>query len=72
LGVNKKLREGRDYLSKQISELCTAYRKEIMGAAASTSQLTLCRELCLLPLLLLGILKSVSTKGRLYKEEGGN
>ncbi|KAI8875208.1 hypothetical protein K501DRAFT_203111, partial [Backusella circina FSU 941] len=58
LGVNKKLRDGRDYLSKQISELCTAYRKEIMGAAASASQLTLCRELCLLPLLLLGVLKS--------------
>ncbi|KAG0748860.1 hypothetical protein G6F57_003034 [Rhizopus arrhizus] len=57
-GANGKLRDARDYLSKQTIEICTAYGKEVLGLQTAPSHLTLCRELSLLPLFVLGLLKS--------------
>lgn len=53
-----KLRDGRDYLSKQIVEICGAYGKEVMGVSSVNATLTVCRPLSLLPLLVLGVLKT--------------
>ncbi|CAO3702563.1 unnamed protein product [Rhizopus stolonifer] len=57
-GANGKLRDARDYLAKQTTEICTVYGKEVLGIQTPQSQLTLCRELSLFPLLVLGLLKS--------------
>ncbi|KAI9263739.1 hypothetical protein BY458DRAFT_477111 [Sporodiniella umbellata] len=57
-GANGKLRDARDHLTKQTIDLCTTYGKEVLGIQTPQSQLTLCRELSLLPLLVLGLLKS--------------
>lgn len=37
-----------------------AYTKEVLGVQGAPSHLTLCRQLSLFPLLVLGLLKSVS------------
>lgn len=64
VGIDKaatsKLREGRDLLSNSVAEICSAYGKEVTGSSAGASQLAMCRELCLLPLLSLSLLKLVS------------
>lgn len=57
-GANSKLRDGRDYLSKQTVDICGAYGKEVMGISSANAQLSVCRPMSLLPLLILGILKS--------------
>lgn len=66
LGIDKaataKLRDGRDLLWKSTADICAAYGKEVAGSSSGANQLTVCRELCLLPLLILSLLKTVSTK----------
>lgn len=57
-GVKGKLRDGRDHLSKQTIDICAAYGKEVMGISSTNAQLSICRPMSLLPLLVLGILKS--------------
>ncbi|CAO3606653.1 unnamed protein product [Mucor hiemalis] len=57
-GANGKLRDGRDYLSKQVIDICSGYGKEVIGVSSANAQLTICRELNLLPLLILGVLKT--------------
>lgn len=57
-GANGKLRDGRDHLSKGVTDICSGYGREVLGMNTSNAQLTICRELDLLPLLVLGILKS--------------
>lgn len=58
-GATSKLRDGRDHLSKQVIDICSAYSKEVIGMnSAANTQLTVCKELNLLPLLVLGSLKS--------------
>ncbi|KAI7898044.1 Sec23/Sec24 trunk domain-containing protein [Cokeromyces recurvatus] len=57
-GANSKLRDARDYLSKSTIDIFVAYSKEVMGISSANAQLTVCRPLSLLPLLILGILKS--------------
>lgn len=52
------MRDGRDHLSKQVVDICSAYGKEVIGVSSANAQLTVCRELNLLPLLILGVLKS--------------
>ncbi|KAI8337515.1 Sec23/Sec24 trunk domain-containing protein [Chlamydoabsidia padenii] len=60
-GIDKaaasKLRDGRDLLSKSVVDICAAYGKEVMGSSTGANQLTMSRELCLLPLLTLSLLK---------------
>ncbi|KAI8371496.1 uncharacterized protein BYT42DRAFT_501415 [Radiomyces spectabilis] len=54
-----KLRDAREYLTRSVIDICSGYGKEIMGSGASgAARLTMCRELSLLPLLVLGILKT--------------
>ncbi|KAI8645454.1 hypothetical protein BD408DRAFT_382396 [Parasitella parasitica] len=57
-GANGKLRDGRDHLSKQAIDVCAAYGKEVLGISSANAQLSVCRPMSLLPLLILGILKS--------------
>ncbi|KAG1169685.1 hypothetical protein G6F70_008210 [Rhizopus microsporus] len=57
-GANGKLRDARDHLSKQTIDICIAYTKEVLGIQGAPSHLTLCRQLSLFPLLVLGLLKS--------------
>ncbi|KAG2202742.1 hypothetical protein INT47_004766 [Mucor saturninus] len=57
-GANSKLRDGRDHLSKGVTDICAGYGSEVLGLSSSNAQLTICRELDLLPLLVLGILKT--------------
>ncbi|KAI9481440.1 MAG: hypothetical protein EXX96DRAFT_566720 [Benjaminiella poitrasii] len=57
-GANGKLRDGRDYLSKSTVDIFGAYGKEVMGISSANAQLTVCRPLSLLPLLVLGLLKT--------------
>lgn len=57
-GANGKLRDGREYLSKQVVDVCSGYAKEVIGVSSANSQLTVCRELNVLPLLILGVLKT--------------
>ncbi|GAA5801836.1 hypothetical protein HPULCUR_007291 [Helicostylum pulchrum] len=57
-GVNGKLRDGREHLSKGVTDIFVAYGSEVMGVSSSNAQLTVCRELDLLALLGLSILKS--------------
>lgn len=58
-GANSKLRDGRDHLSKGVTDICASYGTEVLGLTnSSNAQLTMGRELALLPLLILGILKT--------------
>ncbi|KAF1807090.1 hypothetical protein V8B55DRAFT_1462229 [Mucor lusitanicus] len=57
-GANGKLRDGRDHLSKQAVDICGAYGKEVLGISSANAQLSVCRPMSLLPLLVLGVLKS--------------
>ncbi|KAI8084946.1 uncharacterized protein BX664DRAFT_338161 [Halteromyces radiatus] len=61
-GIDKaatnKLREGRELLWKSAADICGAYGKEVMGSSAGASQLMMCREISLLPLLILSLLKT--------------
>lgn len=57
-GANGKLRDGREHLSKGVTDIFAAYGSEVMGVSSSNAQLTVCRELDLLALLSLSILKS--------------
>ncbi|CEP08649.1 hypothetical protein [Parasitella parasitica] len=57
-GASSKLRDGRDHLSKHVIDVCAAYGKEVMGISSANAQLSVCRPMGLLPLLILGILKS--------------
>lgn len=56
-GATGKLREGRDHLAKQTVDIFTAYGKEVTGAS-TIAQLSICKPLALLPLLILGVLKT--------------
>ncbi|CAO3624413.1 unnamed protein product [Cunninghamella echinulata] len=56
--ATNKLREGRDLLWKSTAEICNTYSKEMMGSSSNANQMTVCRELGLLPLLILGLLKT--------------
>ncbi|ORZ11124.1 Sec23/Sec24 trunk domain-domain-containing protein [Absidia repens] len=61
-GIDKaatsKLRDGRELLWKSTADICAAYGKEVAGSSSASNQLTMCRELCLLPLLMLSLLKT--------------
>ncbi|KAI8976442.1 Sec23/Sec24 trunk domain-containing protein [Pilobolus umbonatus] len=56
--VNYKLRDGRDLLAQQCTEIFSQYKKEMASTAATASQLTISQEMNLLPLLVLGLIKS--------------
>ncbi|KAI7872890.1 hypothetical protein BDF14DRAFT_1877347 [Spinellus fusiger] len=59
--VTSKLRDARELLVKHTADICGAYGKEVIGAGSSAmSQLLMPQHLSLLPLLVLGILKSES------------
>lgn len=56
--ANYKLKDGREHLTKQTIDIASAYGREIIGSVASgAARLTLSRNLALLPLLVLGLLK---------------
>ncbi|KAI8967408.1 hypothetical protein BDF20DRAFT_900917 [Mycotypha africana] len=58
-GANSKLSDGRDHLSKETVNIMGAYAKEVVGMNnVANSQLSICPSLSLLPLLILGILKT--------------
>ena len=61
--VSTKISHGTDNISESIVNICKAYGKEVMVAAASgTAHLSICNNLKLLPLLALGLIKSVSSR----------
>lgn len=63
--MTNKLKDAREFLAKQTAEISAAYGREVMGSVASgAARLTLGRNLALLPLLVLGILKTVSCFAR--------
>lgn len=59
--MTNKLKDAREFLAKQMVEISAAYGREVMGSVASgAARLSLCRNLALLPFVILGVLKTVS------------
>jgi protein transport protein SEC24 len=59
--VTTKISSGTDHIADTIINICKAYGKEVMASTASgAAHLSICDNLKLLPLLALGLIKSVS------------
>ncbi|KAL0077644.1 Sec23/Sec24 trunk domain-containing protein [Phycomyces blakesleeanus] len=56
--VTSKLKDAREQLSKQTSDICNAYAKEVVGTGSSTAPLSMPLHLALLPLAILSIIKT--------------
>ncbi|KAG0170858.1 COPII subunit [Apophysomyces sp. BC1034] len=57
--ATRKLREARNFLSEQTAAVCSAYNLHVLGKQSpAMSNLSICRNLSLLPLLVLGLLKN--------------
>ncbi|KAF7721635.1 COPII subunit [Apophysomyces ossiformis] len=57
--ATRKLREGRALLSEQTAAICSAYNVHVLGKPNPIAgNLSICRNLSLLPLLVLGVLKN--------------
>ncbi|KAI9484105.1 MAG: Sec23/Sec24 trunk domain-containing protein [Benjaminiella poitrasii] len=58
--ITSRIKAGREYLIQQITDICRSYGKEVIGITATTKNihLSLSSSLSILPVLILGLLKS--------------